>query len=144
VQRSTVYRHFPDDEALFGACTSHWFARHPWPRAEAWRSEPDAAARLERGLRELYRYYDDNEQMMSNSFRDIDVMPPFVGELLRAQLENTYSVLMEAWPDPHDHRVGIATRHALDLSTWQSLASSGSSTAQAAALMATMVASLSS
>ena len=31
VQRSTVYRHFPDEEALFGACTSHWFARHPWP-----------------------------------------------------------------------------------------------------------------
>lgn len=23
VQRSTVYRHFPDEEALFGACTSH-------------------------------------------------------------------------------------------------------------------------
>ena len=26
VQRSTVYRHFPDEAALFGACTSHWFA----------------------------------------------------------------------------------------------------------------------
>jgi AcrR family transcriptional regulator len=29
VRRSTVYRHFPDDEALFGACSSHWAAANP-------------------------------------------------------------------------------------------------------------------
>ena len=32
VQRLTVYRHLPDEEALFRACTSHWRAAHPLPR----------------------------------------------------------------------------------------------------------------
>jgi AcrR family transcriptional regulator len=26
VRRSTVYRHFPDEAALFAACSSHWLA----------------------------------------------------------------------------------------------------------------------
>ena len=29
VRRSTVYRHFPDEEALFAACSSHWRAAEP-------------------------------------------------------------------------------------------------------------------
>ena len=98
VQRSTVYRHFPDEEALFGACTSHWFARHPWPRADALRSVSDASLRLRRGLRDLYRYYDANEQMLSNALRDMEILPAFVGEYLRAQLDGTHAILLEAWP----------------------------------------------
>lgn len=144
VQRSTLYRHFPDDEALFGACTSHWFARHPWPRSDDWQEEPDPARRLERGLLELYRYYDDNTQMLSNAFRDIDVIPTFVGELLQAQLQNAYNVLDEAWPEADDHRRQVAIRLALDLRTWQSLSSNGLRPAQASALMATMIAGLGS
>jgi AcrR family transcriptional regulator len=144
VQRSTLYRHFPDEEALFGACTSHWFARHPWPRVEEWRVEDDAAVRLERGLRELYRYYDENEQMMSNSFRDIAVMPTFVGESLRAQLDNMHAVLVEPWPRSDDHRLQIAIRHALHLHTWQSLASNGLRPSQASELMTAMVVGLAS
>ena len=31
VRRSTVYRHFPDEAALFGACSSHWAAANPVP-----------------------------------------------------------------------------------------------------------------
>src|SRR5215471_19726118 len=27
VTRLTVYRHFPDDAALFGACSAHWISR---------------------------------------------------------------------------------------------------------------------
>ena len=140
VQRSTVYRHFPDEEALFGACTSHWFAGHPWPSAEEWRSEPDPTRRLERGLRELYSYYDDNEQMLANAMRDIDVMPPFVGEMLRAQVDAALAVLSEPWPAPTDRRLTTATRLALELRTWQSLRSSGLRPGEAAGLMASMVA----
>jgi AcrR family transcriptional regulator len=142
VQRSTVYRHFPDEEALFGACTSHWFARHPWPRPDDWRVESDGAARLERGLGDLYRYYDENEQMMSNSFRDIEIMPAFVGESLRAQLENMQAVLLEPWVDTGSERLHVAIRHALDLRSWQSLAAGGLRPAQASELMAAMVAGL--
>ena len=31
VRRSTVYRHFPDEAALFDACTAHWAAANPPP-----------------------------------------------------------------------------------------------------------------
>lgn len=141
VQRSTVYRHFPDEEALFGACTSHWFARHPWPRPDDWRTESDGSARLERGLGELYRYYEANEAMMSNSFRDIAIMPAFVGESIRAQLDNMHAALVEPWHS-RDHRLEVALRHALDFRTWQSLASHGMRPGSAAELMTTMIASL--
>jgi AcrR family transcriptional regulator len=139
VQRSTVYRHFPDEEALFGACTSHWFARHPWPRVEEWRTEPDPAKRLERGLLGLYRYYVENAQMLGNAFRDIEIMPSFVGELLRAQMESTFAVLDEGWAMPGDRRRAVAIRVAIDLRTWQSLDANGLRPAEASALMASMV-----
>lgn len=137
VQRSTVYRHFPDEEALFGACTSHWLARHPWPRPDDWRVEGDPIARLRLGLRDLYRYYDDNEQMLSNSFRDVEVMPPFVGELMRAQIEGMHAALMEG--RPHDRTTVVAIAHALDFRTWGSLADHGLGPDEAAGLMTDMV-----
>src|SRR2546430_9787585 len=31
VRRSTVYRHFPDEPALFAACSAHWRAANPNP-----------------------------------------------------------------------------------------------------------------
>ena len=36
VRRSTVYRHFPDEAALFTACTSHWMASNPMPDLARW------------------------------------------------------------------------------------------------------------
>lgn len=139
VQRSTVYRHFSDEAALFGACTSHWLAGHPWPQPEDWRRETDPVARLRRALTELYGYYAANTQMLSNSFRDIDVMPAFVGEFIRAQLQNMHTTLVEAWPeDSRDLAVAIA--HAIDFRSWQSLSSQSLPPERAAQLMTEMVA----
>lgn len=142
VQRSTVYRHFPDEEALFGACTSHWFARHPWPRADELRSVSDASLRLRRGLRDLYRYYDANEQMLANALRDMEILPAFVGEYLGAQLDGTLAALLEAWPPQDQARVRPAIGHAIDLRSWLSLRSQGLPPTNAAQLMATMVGGL--
>ena len=36
VRRSTLYRHFPDEEALFEACSSHWRAANPPPDPSSW------------------------------------------------------------------------------------------------------------
>ena len=47
VQRLTVYRHFPDDRALFGACSSQWRAAHPMPDPSAWAAVEDPAERLQ-------------------------------------------------------------------------------------------------
>src|SRR5437867_9546693 len=36
VRRSTVYRHFPDEAALFDACSAHWAAANPPPELDTW------------------------------------------------------------------------------------------------------------
>lgn len=142
VQRSTVYRHFPDEASLFGACTSHWLADHPWPRPDDWRRETaDPVARLRFGLGELYRYYDGNVQMLGNSFRDIDVMPPMVGEFMRAQLQGMHAALLEAWPaESRTRDLAAALAHATDFRAWSALAAQSLGPEEAADLMATMVA----
>src|SRR5512133_2458195 len=45
VRRSTVYRHFPTEEALFAACSSHWRAANPAPDPTAWTMVADPAER---------------------------------------------------------------------------------------------------
>lgn len=141
VQRSTVYRHFPDEEALFGACTSHWLAGNPWPRPDDWRQEPDPVARIRGGLGELYGYYEANVRMLSNSFRDIEVMPAFVGEFMRAQVQAMHAALLDGWPeDLRDQRLTAAISLALDFRAWQSMSPHTPSAAAAAQLMTEMVA----
>ena len=49
VRRSTVYRHFPDEEALFAACSSHWRAANPPPDPRAWAAIDDPAERTRHG-----------------------------------------------------------------------------------------------
>src|SRR6476661_10305264 len=56
VRRSTVYRHFPDERALFGACSAHWAATNPPPDIAAWSAIGDPDKRLETALAELYAY----------------------------------------------------------------------------------------
>src|SRR5438034_9663481 len=41
VRRSTVYRHFPDEPALFAACSAHWRAANPRPDLERWSAIED-------------------------------------------------------------------------------------------------------
>src|ERR1700716_2450045 len=36
VRRSTLYRHFPDEAALFTACTAHWIDANPLPDLARW------------------------------------------------------------------------------------------------------------
>src|SRR5215218_6552962 len=46
VQRATVYRHFPDEESLFAACSAHYWASNPMPNPDAWSSISEPGARL--------------------------------------------------------------------------------------------------
>ncbi|HSJ28226.1 MAG TPA: TetR/AcrR family transcriptional regulator [Acidimicrobiia bacterium] len=141
VQRSTVYRHFEDEHALFGACTSHWLARNPWPRTQPWKDESDPSQRLRFGLTELYGYYARNRDMMANSYRDLAVMPPFVGELMRAFVSEAENALGSGWADG-DRRAQLAIAHAVDFRSWIVLDEQGASPDEAADLMASMVACL--
>src|SRR6185437_15242850 len=84
VQRRTVYNHFPDDEALFAACSAHWRARHPAPDPAAW-------ADLRQGLRELYAWYRETEPMIANVLRDAEALPS-----LRRVIEPGFGAYVEA------------------------------------------------
>src|ERR1700675_1308947 len=57
VRRSTVYRHFPDEAALFDACSAHWAAANPLPELGAWSAISDPDERLRVALGELYAFY---------------------------------------------------------------------------------------
>src|SRR4029077_13480877 len=66
VTRLTVYRHFPDDLALFAACSAHWASGQELPDPQAWNRIADPAQRLRAGLSDLYRFYRAAEPMLTN------------------------------------------------------------------------------
>src|SRR5215471_6665449 len=61
VQRHTVYAHFPEEDTLFAACTSHWASLHPFPQAEPWQAAADPLECLALALRDVWGWYDDVE-----------------------------------------------------------------------------------
>lgn len=73
--RVTVYRRFPDDAALFAACSTDFRARNPLPGIASWSKLTDPRQRLRRGLRDLYSYYEQTEPMLANVIRDTGHMP---------------------------------------------------------------------
>lgn len=145
VRRSTVYRHFPDEEALFGACSSHWSASHPPPDIDRWREVNDPDERLSVALGQIYAYYRGGEEMLSNLFRDRKVVP-IVGELMGgydAFLAAAVEVLVagRGVRGKARKRARAAIGHALEFSTWRSLArGQGLGDPEAAALMSALVA----
>ena len=54
VRRATVYRHFPDERALFMGCSGTWAERNPLPDPAGWSGIPDPADRLEAALDAIY------------------------------------------------------------------------------------------
>ena len=96
VRRSTVYRHFPDEAALFAACSSHWLAANPTPDLERWRAVRDPDDRLRSALEELYAHYRRTERMRENVLRD-EASVPLISKNLagyRAYLAEAADVLM--------------------------------------------------
>jgi AcrR family transcriptional regulator len=80
VGRVTVYRHFPDEESLFHACSGHYFSQHPFPDTARWRQIPDPLERLKTALHESYAWHQENAQMIGMALaeaRDLPVMAPY-------------------------------------------------------------------
>ena len=80
VTRATVYRHFPDDESLFLACSGQWLSRQQLPDPDAWGAHDDPFAVLHAGLTDIYRYFRDGEPMLTSVLRDAAVVPTPVKE----------------------------------------------------------------
>ena len=145
VRRSTVYRHFPDEAALFAACSSHWAAANPTPDLARWSSISDPEQRLQSALGELYAFYRRTEQMMDNLHRDEHTVP-VVKELFggfREYLSAARETLVRGWPARGRRReeTRAAIGHALAFTTWRSLTrEQGMDDARAAEMMGTLVA----
>jgi AcrR family transcriptional regulator len=75
VRRSTLYRHFPDERALFGACSAHWAAENPPPDITRWEDVEDPGERLALALAELYAYYRRAGGMIDKLLRDEGAVP---------------------------------------------------------------------
>lgn len=145
VPRSTVYRHFADDEALFGACSAHWAAENPPPDVTRWQRIEDPGERLEVALAELYAYYRRAGGMIDKLLRD-EAQVPIVAELFAPYhqfLEAIAEILMRGRGrrGRARERTRAAIAHAISFRTWQQLtAEGGLGDAEAVELMRRFVA----
>jgi AcrR family transcriptional regulator len=125
VRRSTLYRHFQDEAALFDACTAHWMAANPPPDFAAWTDIADPDERLRAALAVLHRHYGQVESMLDNLFRDESIVP-LVAErfgAFRGYLAAVQESLMEGrmLRGAAARRTRGALGHAIAFSTWKSL-----------------------
>ena len=123
VTRLTVYRHFPDDAALFAACSAHWLSRQQLPDPGAWSSIGDPVARLGAGLADLYRFYRSGAGMLTCLYRDFAALPEEYQRALRDQDTLLRDVLTAPFGGAGDEhrRLRAAVGHAISFWTWRSL-----------------------
>jgi AcrR family transcriptional regulator len=145
VQRATVYRHFPDEEALFGACSAHWMAEHPLPDLAVWTAIEDREKRLRTALREVYEWFERGEYMVEKTTRDAALVPALRPsmEAIAGWLEAATDAIVSGRPErgARRRRLRAAVGHALSFDTWRSLVrDQGLSASEAIELMAGLAA----
>ncbi|HEX8050850.1 MAG TPA: TetR/AcrR family transcriptional regulator [Solirubrobacterales bacterium] len=144
VPRSTVYRHFADEEELFGACSAHWAAENPPPDVSLWQGIDDPDQRLATALEELYAYYRRAGGMLDKLFRD-EAQVPIVAKLFAPYhqlMEMIAEILMRGrgLRGKARDRTRAAIGHAISFRTWQQLTEDGGlGDAAAAELMRRLV-----
>ena len=121
VGKVTVYRHFPDETELVGACSGLYFQRHPLPDAEPWRTITDPRERLRHGLARTCAYHRETAAMMASVLPDLQGSPliaPYLDHWRHAA-----EVLAEPWPEATraDPLFRAALALALEFDTWHLL-----------------------
>jgi AcrR family transcriptional regulator len=145
VRRATVYRHFPDEESLFAACSAHWRTAHPAPDPATWSSIGDVNERTRTAISSLYAFYDSTKAMYTSLLRD-EPLVPAVAERLGDFYGYLHSIQdgLAAGRGLRGRRARhtrSAIGHALAFTTWLSLTrDEGLSNAEATELMARFVA----
>jgi len=143
VDRLTVYRHFPDEHALFAACSRHWRALNPPPDPARWAAIGDPAARLSQALDDLYGWFRSTHPMLENVIRDRPFVPALDGPAAEREAFGgaMVGVLLRGWAVPRSRKppLAAAIAHAIDPTTWLSLTRKGLDDAAAVELMSTFV-----
>lgn len=126
VERLTVYRHFPDEQALFTACSSHYQALNPLPEPSDWMQIVAPETRLREALTEIYAYYQRTERMQIHLVHDLPDLPAmqFLMEPYIAYLRQVRDGLAQGWDTQgrlHEKLCAVLA-HALDFRTWYAFA----------------------
>jgi AcrR family transcriptional regulator len=141
VDRATVYRHFPDAQALFDACTSHYYAQHPMPDPRKW-TGLRPTDRLGAALADLYAWYGETEEMLAAGIRDIEHVPAGARDAFLGYFDAVRAALMAGRRERGRARARVcgAIGHAINFLTWHSLVREQRlSTEEAVALMTALV-----
>ena len=126
VQRLTVYNHFPEDAALFGACQTRWIQLHPLPDLTAALAHDQPADRLRAALLGYYRWYRETGPMAEWVQRDraaVAALDELLQRTADARLDQLARHLATALPAdgrPAEHTRTLV-RLALDFWTWHRL-----------------------
>lgn len=145
VRRSTLYRHFPDERTLFGACSAHWGERNSPPDVARWAEIKDPDERLGAALDELYAYYRKAGGMLDKLLRDEEAVPVVAEQFapFHELLRSATGILARGrgLRGKGAKRTRAAIGHALAFRTWQDLTGpQGLDDKAAVALMSALVA----
>ncbi len=123
VTRLTIYRHFPDPDTLFDACSRHWASSQLMPDPASWSEVGDPEQRLLVGLADLYRFYGEAESMLSLIARDHDVVPVTLRRRNAATNERYVDTLVEPFAARGTRRERLrgVVGHVVAFPTWRSL-----------------------
>lgn len=125
VQRLTVYRHFPNEESMFQACSTAYFAENPPPDMTDWADEVDATRRSNLCLLAFNKYYRRTAGMWKSIYRDVDKV-----HALQRPIAEYESYLHSVCDDllttfrlsvKKKSQCLLTLRHCLLFTTWESL-----------------------
>ena len=143
VRRATVYRHFPDERALFLGCSALFRERNPPPDPATWAGIDDPAERLAAALEAIYLWYEQIEPLLSAVLRDVDTMP-ILAELQSGRIEYLAAVedrLARGWGvrGTAAKRLRATIGLALDFLAWRTLHNRGLRRSEAVVVMSSAV-----
>jgi AcrR family transcriptional regulator len=124
VQRLTVYRHFPDETAVFQACTTHWLEMNPPPDPAGWADIDAPRERLRAALMAFYDYYLATRAMWAPSHRDVADVPALQEPMAQfASFVASIADDLAAGVAEGSGEVRVTVGHALTFPTWADLES---------------------
>jgi AcrR family transcriptional regulator len=143
VRRATVYRHFPDERALFLGCSGTWRERNPLPDPTTWDTIADPHTRLTAALDALYTWHERVEPMLSTILRDVEAVP-IVGEIQEGRYAYLAAIedgLASGWGARGNaaKRLRATIGLALDFEAWRTLHARGLSRADTVTVMSSAV-----